>query len=93
MQSKLSNPRVVTNMSLTRLTPTYLPQVIMQRVVRSHACLIYHPGGLICRAILEKNSMKIFVSLSSSQAGQYGGKNNLFLSYSHFIVLSNMYTI
>ena len=39
------------------------------------ACLIYHPGGLVCRGILERysNNVKTFVSLSSPQAGQYGG--------------------
>ena len=37
----------------------------------------YSQGGLICRGIIESMSelkVKTFVSLSSPQAGQYGGK-------------------
>ena len=48
-------------------------------------CIHVFPGGLICRAILERYSVpvKSFISLSSPQAGQFGG--NLQLAMELFI--------
>ena len=54
-----------------RVTHKYVPVPYC-----SYLCLIFDPGGLVCRGILERysNNVKTFVSLSSPQAGQYGGK-------------------
>jgi hypothetical protein len=42
----------------------------------------YSQGGLVSRAILEKNpehNVQTFISLSSPQAGQYGSKQYIFI--------------
>jgi Palmitoyl protein thioesterase len=44
----------------------------------------YSQGGLVSRALLEKNpdhNVQTFISLSSPQAGQYGSKQNLYIFF------------
>lgn len=54
--------------------------------------LCYSQGGLICRGIIESMSdlnVSTFISLSSPQGGQYGGKAQMLLLFLHFLHNNN----